>query len=180
VRRPLGVSTLAVVFVACIFLANYFVTHVGRSTASGAHVIPVGFGLETTSGVVFIGLSLALRDALQEATRAVSVVALILVGGVASALVNWHVGFASAVSYVASEFLDFAVYTPLRERSVISASIVSNTLGALVDSLIFLALAFGWSVALELAPGNVIGKVEWGIVGIPIVIWARRRRQLAT
>ena len=42
-----------------------------------------------------------------------------------------------------SELADFAVYTPLRERHLTLATVLSGLVGSIVDSVIFLSLAFG-------------------------------------
>jgi uncharacterized PurR-regulated membrane protein YhhQ (DUF165 family) len=62
----------------------------------------------------------------------------------------------SAVAFWLSEGLDFAVYGPLRRRSLAAALVLSNLAGLVADWIVFLWLAFG---ALEYLAGQVIGKL---------------------
>jgi queuosine precursor transporter len=48
------------------------------------------------------------------------------------------------------------VYTPLRERTVAGGIVASNVVGAIVDSALFLWLAFG---SLESFAGQFVGKI---------------------
>src|SRR5499426_125506 len=50
---------------------------------------------------------------------------------------------ASAAAFLLSEFADFAVYTPLARRRLVAAVIASSVVGLVVDSIVFLWLAFG-------------------------------------
>src|SRR3546814_1158042 len=50
---------------------------------------------------------------------------------------------ASAVAFLLSEFIDLAVYTPLQRRGLILAAVASSLVGLVVDSIVFLGLAFG-------------------------------------
>ena len=54
---------------------------------------------------------------------------------------------ASAAAFLFSELADTAVYTPLARRRLISAVLASSLVGTIIDSTLFLWLAFG-SVAL--------------------------------
>ena len=53
-------------FLLTIPAANWMIGHVGFCGAAGPCTIPVGFGLQAPSGVLLIGLALALRDAVHE------------------------------------------------------------------------------------------------------------------
>ena len=63
---------------------------------------------------------------------------------------------ASAAAFLFSELADFAVYTPIARRSFALAILFRCTAGALVDSALFLWLAFG---SLAFIGGQVLGKV---------------------
>ena len=83
---------------------------------------------------------------------------------------------ASGVAFLVSELADLAVYTPLERRSWIGAVALSNTVGLVVDSMLFLALAFG---SQEFLAGQVVGKA-WmtlarcpGAAGRSAVGWGR-------
>jgi uncharacterized PurR-regulated membrane protein YhhQ (DUF165 family) len=65
------------------------------------------------------------------------------------------------------------VYTPLRERNRYGAVLLSNTVGAVVDSALFLALAFG---SLDFLPGQVVGKLEVTLLTLAVMwLWRVRR-----
>jgi queuosine precursor transporter len=79
---------------------------------------------------------------------------------------------ASATAFLLSEFADFAVYTPLARRRLVIAVVASSTVGLIVDSIVFLWLAFG---SLEFLPGQIIGKLWMVMLAVPFVAYMRRR-----
>ncbi len=79
---------------------------------------------------------------------------------------------ASATAFLLSEFADFAVYTPLARRRLVTAVVASSVVGLVVDSIVFLWLAFG---SLEFLLGQVIGKLWMVLLAIPFVMYLRRR-----
>jgi queuosine precursor transporter len=172
VRRNVGVAA-AVAFVATVFAANWAINRFG--------IVSVGFGLHAPAAVYFAGLAFSLRDFVQRTLNKTVVVVAIVVGAICSAFVSPHLAFASGTAFLVSELCDFAVYTPLARRRPISAVVASNTVGAVVDSLIFLSMAFG---SLALFWGQVVGKswVTLATVAIllPARIAARRERGLTT
>jgi uncharacterized PurR-regulated membrane protein YhhQ (DUF165 family) len=136
-------------YVACVVLANLAIILFGP--------VPVGFGLIAPAGVFFAGLAFSARDWVQERAGSRAVVVAILVGALLSAGLSPRLALASGIAFLVSEFADFAVYTPLRRRSVWWAIALSNTVGLVVDSVLFLSLAFG---SLEFLAGQVVGKLE--------------------
>ena len=76
---------------------------------------------------------------------------------------------ASAVAFLLSEFADLAVYTPLAR-----AVVASSTAGLVVDSIVFLWLAFG---SLEFLAGQIVGKAWMVLASVPFVALLRRRDQ---
>lgn len=138
-------------------------------------------GLEAPAGVYFAGLTFGLRDALHEVGGARWVVAAIVAGAALSyalsdgaAIPGGHatIALASGVAFLLSEFADFAIYAPLRRRHWTGAVVASNVIGAVVDSALFLWLAFG---GLDFLAGQVVGKVAMIVPALPIVWLARRR-----
>lgn len=94
------------------------------------------------AGTFAAGLSFMVRDWLQESGGRAMVLAAIVAGaGLSAWLSTPALAVASGVAFLASETADFAVYTPLRGRSPAGAALLSNTAGAVVDSLLFLSLA---------------------------------------
>lgn len=161
-RTYTGVG-LGVGYVATIFLANWAISTFGT--------VPVGFGLMAPAGVYFAGLAFTLRDLLQEVAGTRAVVLSILVGAALSAVVSPAFAVASATAFLFSEFADFAVYTPLRRRRWLTAVIASNVVGLVVDSVLFLWLAFG---SLTYLTGQVVGKAWMTALAVVLLAVARR------
>jgi uncharacterized PurR-regulated membrane protein YhhQ (DUF165 family) len=82
-----------------------------------------------------------------------------------------QLALASGAAFVLSELADFALYTPLQRRRLLLAVLVSAGAGLVVDSVVFLSLAFG---SLAYLPGQVIGKAWAVLVSIPFVRLLRR------
>lgn len=161
-------------YVASIFMANWFVQNVGvQFTPDGPHTIPVWPGIYAPSGVLWVGAALVFRDLVQFFLgRRVAVVAM-LVGALLSYFVAPSLAFASAAAFLLSESADLLVYTPMIRRGwVVAAVFASSTVGLVVDSVVFLTLAFG---SLEFIEGQIIGKL-WMTTFAAVVIWLLRRR----
>lgn len=149
----------ALAFVACIIAANYATARFG--------FIPVWWGVTATAGTLFAGLAFLARDAVQDVAGRRAVVALIVVGaGLSWWLSTPQLALASGVAFLVSELTDMAVYTPLRAWSWTAAVLASNTVGALLDSVVFLTLAH-FPVAAAL-PGQMIGKVGVTLVTLAV------------
>ena len=170
VKRVVTVGLFAG-YVACVYGANWAIQRYG--------VVPIGLGLYAPAGVFFAGLVFSLRDWLQESGGRLWVVAAILVGAALSALLSGPLALASAVAFLVSELLDYAVYTPLHKRSWIGAVVLSNTVGTVVDSALFLVLAFG---SLDYLSGQVVGKLYMTALAVALMLVYRtsvqRRNQL--
>lgn len=145
-------------FAATIPVANWFISNVGTfCVENGPCLIPVGFGLMAPSGVLFIGLALVLRDWLQELTNWKWSVVAVLVGGLLSLITSSpFIAVASAVAFVVAELFDLLVYTPLRKKGRHVAVLASGAVGSLVDSALFVVLAFG---SLEFSLGTALAKM---------------------
>ena len=155
-----------VAYISTIFLANWLVHHYG--------VVPVGFGLVAPAGVYAVGLAFTLRDLTQTCLGVWAVVAAIVVGAGLSFLVSPTLAVASAAAFLFSELADLSVYTPLEKRGWLPAVVASNTVGLVVDSILFLWLAFG---SFDYLAGQVVGKAWMTLAAIP-VLWAARRALL--
>ena len=156
------------------YLILYVLTILGANWAIATFgLVPVGFGLLAPAGVYFAGLAFTLRDLAQDALGKRWTAGAIVAGAALSALVSPpEIALASGVAFLASEALDFAVYTPLRRRGWLRAVVASNVVGFAADSALFLWLAFG---SLAFLPGQLVGKA-WVTVVFVAVLWAWRRR----
>ncbi len=174
-RRREGIVFL-ILFALTIPLANWLIGNAGtKCVPNGPCLIPVAPGLLAPSGVTMIGIALVLRDLVQRRLGIGVTVAAILAGAALSALVAPPaLVMASAAAFLLSELADFAVYTPLARRRLIAAVVVSSMVGLMVDSIVFLWLAFG---SFDFLAGQVVGKAWMVLLAIPLVAWLRRRDQ---
>lgn len=161
-------------FVACVPIANWMIGNVGSvCIPKGPCLIPVAPGLMAPSGVLMIGLALVLRDLVQRRLGRSWSLGAVLVGAILSgAIAPPSLVIASAVAFFFSELADFLVYTPLQRRRFVTAVVASSMVGLVVDSLIFLWLAFS---SLEFLWGQVVGKAWMVLISIPFIYWFRVR-----
>ncbi len=170
------IEGLIFLFLFCLTIpaANWLILHVGTSCVpNGPCVIPVAPGLLAPSGVLMVGAALVLRDLVQRRLGVSIAAAGILIGAVLSGFfAPAALVVASAVAFLLSEFADLAVYTPLARRRFVVAVVASSIVGLIVDSMVFLWMAFG---SLEFLAGQVVGKGWMVLLTIPFVNWLRRR-----
>jgi uncharacterized PurR-regulated membrane protein YhhQ (DUF165 family) len=153
-------------YMASIVAANLTLALVG--------VVPVGFGLMAPAGVLWAGAALTLRDMVQERLGRHAVLAAIVAAAALSAIVAPSFALASAVAFALSELADFAIYTPLRARGWWLVAVAgSNTVGLVVDSALFLLLAFG---SLEYLGGQLVGKAYVTAATVALLWLGSRRR----
>ena len=152
-------------YVASIVLANLTLAYIG--------MVMVWPGVIAPAGVLWAGVALTLRDLVQDSLGRRWTVAAILIGAAVSWLVSPAFAVASGLAFLVSEAVDFAVYTPLRERYWLTAVALSNTVGLVVDSALFLSLAFG---SLEFMAGQIVGKLEITVLTVAVLwIWRFQR-----
>lgn len=167
----MSVYIAAAAFLACIVGANWALSTFG--------VVPIGLGLMAPAGVYFAGLSFTARDVLREASHRRTVALLIVVGAGLSFLIEdgQRFAIASGLAFLLSESADALVYEPLRNRSRLLAIVLSNTVGLVIDSVVFLLLAFG---SLEFIEGQVVGKAYMTALAVMgLLVWralSQRRR----
>ena len=174
-RRTREGAFFLVLFALTIPAANWLIGHVGTACMAphGPCVVPVAPGITAPSGVMMVGVALVLRDLVQRRLGAAMSALAILVGAGISVLVApAALILASAVAFLLSEFADLAVYTPLARRRLVAAVIASSCAGLVVDSVVFLWLAFG---SLDFLLGQIIGKAWMVLLSIPFVAWLRHR-----
>jgi queuosine precursor transporter len=174
--RKIGIAA-AVGFVATVWAANWAVKEYGP--------VSVGFGLVAPAGVYFAGLAFTLRDIVHRTLGRAVVVFAILVGSALAYFVEANVDIpggvtslavASAIAFLVSELCDLVVYEPIRNRGWLPAVVASNAVGIVVDSALFLWLAFG---SLEFFKGQVVGKAWMTLAAVLFLLalnLATRRR----
>ncbi len=162
-RRVLAAAAIAV-FAAAVAAANALTARYG--------FIPVGLGLTATAGTYAAGFCLLARDWVHDTAGRVAVLAAIAAAGAASAVMAGpRLAVASATAFVVSELADLAVYQPLRRRGFIRAVIASNTVGAPVDTVLFLALA-GFPIWAAV-PGQLLAKATATAIPVAVVLAVR-------
>lgn len=170
-------SLLAASFLATIPAANWLIGHVGTCVPHGPCLLPVAPGIEAPSGVLVIGAALMLRTMLQELAGRRWVLGCIVAGSALSAVIApTALVMASAAAFLCGELSDWAVYSRLRERGFAVALVMAGIAGSVVDSALFLGLAFG---SLAFMPGQVIGKA-WASLAAAAALAARQRFILAS
>lgn len=173
----IGTPALVLGFVACIVAANWAMLHLGQANGPGhPHTIPVGFGLDAPSGVIFAGAMLTLRDAIHERLGARTTLGIIALTAPLTALAaSPGLAMASTAAFLAAEAVDLVVYGALRQRSRMLAVIGSNAISTTLDSVVFLALAFGAPAVATGSVAMVIGKFEASMLALGILALASRR-----
>ncbi len=163
-----------VLFALTIPAANWLIGHVGTTCVpQGPCLVPVAPGLMAPSGVTMVGIALVLRDLVQRRLgTAISALAVLVGSGLSALYAPASLVVASATAFLLSELADLAVYTPLARRRLVAAVIASSCAGVVVDSIVFLWLAFG---SLDFLTGQVVGKAWMVLLSIPLVAWLRRR-----
>lgn len=164
----------AIAFLLTIPAANWMIGNVGTCVPNGPCLLPVFFGtyywpaIMAPSGVLMIGVALVLRDAVHSMLGVRWALGLIVAGAALSAtFAPGPLVIASGVAFLLSELADLAVYAPLMKRNLYAAVAASSVVGAVVDSALFLMIAFG---SLAYLPGQVIGKM-WAVMFAIAVIW---------
>lgn len=160
----------AACYIGTIFGANWALSTFG--------LVPVGFGLLAPAGVLFAGAAFTFRDLLQNKAGVAVTVGSIVVGAALSAIVSPALALASGTAFLVSECADLAVYTPLRRRTFLGAVALSNAVGLVLDSVIFLYLASMAVpfITMSLLPGQVVGKAEMTALALLILYPVRNRR----
>lgn len=161
----------AAAFIATVWAANYAVKHWG--------IVNVGFGLQAPAGVYFVGLAFTLRDVVHRLLGRLAVVVCILAGATlayfieANVQLGGHVSLAvaSAIAFLASEFADLTVYERIRKDGWMPAVVASNAFGIVIDSALFLWLAFG---SLAFFWGQVVGKAWMTVLAIIVLLVLNR------
>lgn len=158
-----------------------------------ANMISAHWGAEASiyNAFFMIGLVLTTRDRLDDlwGGRRFRNMALLILSGSALSFAMAHafpgtappdvvarIALASCVAFFVAESMDFAAYRVLHRRPWLERSNTSNLVGAALDSMIFVSIAFGWNTAIIF--GQFAAKVAGGFVW-SLIIRAHRARQEA-
>lgn len=164
--RPSGRASLttAAGFLLAIAAANLITTHAARLGHPEVSVY-TAFGL--------VALAFVLRDRLHDhwRRRRVAKMAALIAGGSLLAYLATpdaaRVALASTAAFAIAETVDAIAYHLARRRPWLVRSNASNVVGAVVDSSVFVAIAFpGFllSVALQQAAAKVAGGVVFSLL----------------
>lgn len=165
--RRLAIVGCGTVYVVVLAGANLLTSTLG--------VVPAGFGLTVTAGTYTAGLALAVRDTLHDlAGTRIVLLALAVAATVSVITADPRIVVASTLAAIVSELADLAVYTPLRHRHLPLAIAASGLVGALVDSVGFLALA-GFPLTTQAIAGQLLVKVVW-VTGAYLLVLEGVRR----
>jgi uncharacterized PurR-regulated membrane protein YhhQ (DUF165 family) len=172
IGRGVGLAAFAG-FLTLVPLANWMIQHVGTTCVpQGPCLVPVAPGLMAPSGVLTVGVALVLRDVVQRCLGlAFGLVAIVLGTGASMLIAPASLVVASGAAFLISEAADFAVYTPLQRRRLMLAVVASACVGLVVDSVVFLWLAFD---SLAFLPGQVVGKLWAVLASVPFIRLLRR------
>lgn len=150
-------------FIATIWVANWLVQRHG--------MVPVGLGLVAPAGVYAAGVTFTLRDVAHRALGPRWVIAAVVVGAALAGILSTRVALASGFAFLVSELCDHLVFTPLHERTWVGAVLLSNVVGLMVDSVLFLWLAFG---SLNFLWGQAMGKAWMTVITVAVLVMVRR------
>ena len=149
------------------------------ATVVAANVLTARYGLvaigplAVTAGTFAAGASLLARDWVQQGSRArLTVPLLIGLAALVSAVTSTPaLAVASGLAFLVSELVDWAVFTPLRGRSLPGAVLASSAVAAPVDTVAFL-----WLAGFPLTGPAVLGQfiVKTGMA-LGVAIWLHRR-----
>ncbi len=160
-------------FILCIPAANFLIQNVGtKCIPGGPCLIPVAPGVLAPTGVLMIGIALVLRDIVQRLLGEWMSVLAILIGAALTYFISPALAVASSVTFLISELVDFGIFTWLKEKSLTWAIFLSSVFGLLVDSTLFLYLAFG---SLDYIGGQILGKLYMVLLAMPAIFYFRKR-----
>lgn len=154
ILRP---DPLVVVYLLAIVAANLLAARFGP-------------GVAVLNAFLFIGLDLSTRDQLHARWQGrwlwPRMLLLIASGGLLAFLLggSGQVALASCIAFVAASSVDALIYRALRRHTRLFQINGSNLAGAIVDSLLFPLLAFGWPLSWVIVLGHVLAKVAGGAI----------------
>lgn len=162
-RRALALTA----YIGSIVAANWLTATFG--------LVPIGFGLLVTAGTFAAGFALVARDWVETTSGRWTLIAAILVGAALSYFTSSPaLALASGIAFLMSESVDWAVFSPLRNRSLPTAVLVSSVVSAPVDTVLFLWIA-GFPLTWQAVLGQFLVKTAIaGLVALALVVRDRK------
>lgn len=160
-------------------LAAYVATIVAANRMTSTYgLVPIGFGLMVTAGTFAAGFALISRDWVQVAWgRAVTLGAIAIGAGISAFTSNPALAVASGAAFLVSELVDLGVFTPIRDKSLALAVVVSSVVAAPVDTVLFLWLA-GFPVTVQAVLGQFLVKTALALIVAGFIhVLSERRTQ---
>ena len=141
---------------------------------NGPCLIPVAPGLLAPSAVLVVGLAFVLRDLVQRRLGVGFAALAVVVGaGLSALLAPPSLVIASGVAFLVSEFAESrGLYAVAEAQAGAGPWWPLSIVGLVVDSILFLQLAFG---SLDHLTGQIVGKGWMVLLAIPFIIWIRAR-----
>lgn len=144
-----------VIYLGAIVAANLTINHFGPSAT-----MYVAF--------IFIGFDMAMRDQLHEKWHGkgllIKMICMVVAGSLISAAFGMgRIALASFSAFLLSGLADFVVYHLLYRKSRAVKVNGSNVVSALVDSWVFITVAFGFMPIMIL--------MQWGIKVVGGYVW---------
>lgn len=177
-RFSLPTITLLAAYIAVVVAANWAV--------AAFSPLPLGPWILIPHGVWFVALELTIRDYLHDRVGGWWAVPAVVLGALLSLpLAGANVAGAATAAFLASPLVDGAVYALVRKRVPHWAAILlSNAVGLVVDTVVFIGLAapFFRSIGLNPLPvfvGQLVGKGAVTLVVVGVVWYVERRRRAA-
>ena len=152
-------------FVATVYAANWAITEFGYPS--------IGFGLTAPAGVYFAGIAFTLRDLLHVKGNRFWIISAIIVGALLSGILEsdaQRIALGSGLAFLLSETADWLVYSPISKKNWLIGVLGSIRVGLVLDSVIFLSVAFG---SLEYIEGQIVGKAYMTLAAILVLAIAR-------
>jgi len=146
-------------YLGSIILANILVLHYGLINH---------WGLTFPAGAYAIGLTFTARDLVQRRYGKWKCWVWMGIASIITALFAPKIALASVSAFLISEGVDWLVYT-LMPGSFTKRIITSNILGIPMDSIIFVAILFGWNWS-AIWGQTIIKLLSSFVILIPLII----------
>jgi uncharacterized PurR-regulated membrane protein YhhQ (DUF165 family) len=172
-RRLLEGLLFLGLYCIAIPISVFLTSNVGIGCDTGPCTLPAAPGMMATSGSFSIGAIFVLRDYIQRRIGiGVSACAVVMGAALGGFLVSPALLIASTGALLVSGMIDLLIYTPFARKRFVTAVVLSSLISALLDSVIFLWLAFH---SLDLLPGQFAAKAWVIVLAIPLTKWLSKR-----